>query len=621
MSWHEDAQKLRAARVRAAAQLPGDWLRPIEREARAARTAMGWPSDIEARAVWERWIGEYGGAAAADMSDGDIKRLAETYERDARDLDLGTVGRAGPWAEYARILDFCAHREVGAPGPGYLLPGIAARVSCRYWWRRAIRKMVAQKAERGAMSLGLVSKPANQPYASNKAVFRRLDQNKRNAAALENTVMENEDGQRATLAELAARSTAKKSIRRGELMTRIRGCEVIADEMGMPGVFLTGTCPSRYHSTLRNGDRNPKHDGSNPREAQAWLRLMWSRTRAKLKRDGVDMFGFRVAEPHHDGCPHWHLLIWARDDAAIDSVVEVMRAHWLSDDGEEPGAKKYRVNSKRMEGGGAAGYIAKYIAKNIDDVAIDSHIDDYADGPINRDLIGDMEITPSMRVEAWASTWGIRQFQPLGQPPVTVWRELRRVSEAGANAAGRGGIVHRAWVAAQGVDGIAGTLDPAGRAQRIEAEGRASWADYIRAQGGVMVGRAYKLCIATEPREIAGRYGSCVRKVPMGVRLNWPGTRCVFSERRAWRFVERGSVSVPALEPVPAGAQPLPRTRVNNCTPGTPGRVDRNAHNRVRVVHKVQAVEESGPDFDYFRALERLRVLADRRRDAVARAG
>lgn len=538
---------LRMAKKRARQELPPEWQHVIGMEAGAARAHYMRNASfdpIAAREVWTGYLDQYGGAASANLSDGDIKAQAKAYASEADNMDVGRLV-ARPWHEYVRLLEFCKAREVDAPPVKLLLKGMSSRVCCQYWWRRALRKMVARKSEKGHMAMGLVSAPNAQPYASNQAVRRRMAQNERNRAALESITLENEDGYRATLAELSAKTVSNKTIRRGELMTRIRGCEEIADQCGHAGLFVTGTCPSRFHATLRHGARNPKHDGSTPRDAQNWLCGMWAKTRAKLARLGVTVYGFRVAEPHHDGCTHWHMLIWA--ESGLDTFESVMRDYWLSDAGGEPGAQKYRVQFKAMHAGGAASYIAKYIAKNIDDHGINSHLDDYADSAIGPDLIGDLEIKPCHRVEAWASTWGIRQFQPMGQPPVTVWRELRRVTEQNAILAG--GAVQKAWMACQ-KSNIA----------------NASWAGYCKAQGGLMQGRKCRIKLSLDRREVVGLYGRDLRNIPIGVRLNLAGARTVWSERKMWRAVDAVSVPAPALECAFSKRSAPARTRVNNCT-------------------------------------------------------
>lgn len=391
----KDRQRLARVKVKARSELPGAWLPAIDLEARQAQPLWGGVKGHPAaqEATYTSWLDRYGGAAAADLSDSQIKAQAAAYAKEARSLDIGELYGTGPWGEFVRLIEFCRTRDVGPPPVALLLRGMAARVRCQYWWRRALRRMVARRCERGALALGLVCKVTGQPYASNRAVMRRLDQNRRNSEASESILFENDAGYSRSLAELASTSVSNKAIRRGELMTRIRGCEELADECGHPGLFLTLTTPSRFHSTLRNGRRNPKHDGSDPRQAQEWLCRMWARARAKLGRLDVRLYGFRVAEPHHDGCTHWHALFWFESEAAMQRAETVIREYWLSDDGGEPGAKEHRVNSKRMERGGAAGYVAKYVAKNIDDHGIESHLDDYADEPISSDLLGDQVIS------------------------------------------------------------------------------------------------------------------------------------------------------------------------------------------------------------------------------------
>src|SRR5690606_26246666 len=111
-------------------------------------------------------------------------------------------------------------------------------------------------------------------------------------------------------------SNANPVNRRNEMMVRARGFSDYAEEQGHVGVFFTWTAPSRFHAwkTGRNGKivENEKYEGATPRETCAYLAKLWSLTRAALKRGDAPVYGFRVCEAHHDGTPHWHLLLFMR---------------------------------------------------------------------------------------------------------------------------------------------------------------------------------------------------------------------------------------------------------------------------------------------------------------------
>ena len=294
--------------------------------------------------------------------------------------------------------------------------GVLNRMCDENWWRKIFRKITAQEVEKYSISLGLVHRQ-KRIYISDESMQRISQQKRRHRKSLEKITLTNEVGDEYSLQELADLSVANPKNRRNELMVRIRGTEEISKALGDTGMFYTITCPSKMHPRLAiSGEKNPKFDGTSPQQAQKYITNLWAQIRAQLARNKTPIYGFRVVEPHHDATPHWHLLLFVKQVHA-DSITEVMRKYVLREDPNEKGASEHRFTAIKVDPkkGSATGYIAKYISKSIDGYGVDD------------DLYGNDAKDSSKRIVGWASLWKVRQFQQIGGPPVTLYRELRRI--------------------------------------------------------------------------------------------------------------------------------------------------------------------------------------------------
>lgn len=297
----------------------------------------------------------------------------------------------------------------------WTLDGVLNRLCDENWWRKIFREITAQEVEKYSISLGLVHRKKGI-YISDESMQRYSQQMIRHRKSLEKITLTNEIGDEYSLQALKDLSVSNPRNRRYELMVRIRGTEDLSKELGDMGMFYTITCPSRMHPRLAlSGEKNPKFDGTNPKQAQKYLTNLWAQIRAQLARNKTPIYGFRVVEPHHDATPHWHLLLFVKPEHAI-SVTEVMRQYALREDPDEKGASEHRFTAIKIDPKrSATGYISKYISKNIDGYGVDD------------DLYGNDAKDSAKRIVGWASLWKVRQFQQIGGPPVTLYRELRRI--------------------------------------------------------------------------------------------------------------------------------------------------------------------------------------------------
>jgi hypothetical protein len=475
------------------------------------------------------------------------------------------------------------------------------KAQCHAWWARKLKPIRARYLEHLEIATGEVGRDVFSAYdkktkqrvkkrkginayCSKQAITEYNYNQERGKKYLESLELVNECGDVISLMKAVDKGMANPKNMRNELMLRVRSTEEMADAMNYVGGFYNITAPSRFHAN------SPSWDGSTPKECSAYLNKQYQQARAKLDRLEIPYFGIRVAEPHTDGCPHWHMLIWT-PERYYYQVSHILRRYFTRDDRDvfferfkrrkelkavytnkrriwglnkkrgtytkEPKKDYYpsspRFTAIRMEPakvdkdgkrtGGAAAYIAKYISKNIDGFALSQE----------HDADSGEKLTQAVNpVKAWASTWGIRQFQFQKSPSITIWRELRRVKD---ELKGNDELEQVRYAAHNG-----------------------DFKTFVTLMGGFGIGRASRFKPAYEVTPYGNDYGECVKRLK---GIEDTTTLCSLVTRvHTWSKQPIGTadknndVVIAGQDADTVGIADLSWTSGNNCTPCTTRHTD-----------------------------------------------
>ena len=202
------------------------------------------------------------------------------------------------------------------------------------------------------------------------------------------------DGVETAIPFVDTASSAKK--RAAKLYVRGLGLEKYCSKIGLQGFFVTLTLPSQYHPNPSRGQNT--WDGVTPTESHNELQRRWRQFQREFGRKCGKPRGVRVEEPHRDGCPHWHLLIYV--DASKEATLRDLFGRYF---GNETAAKVVQIDPAKGTG---ASYLMKYILPAID-------------------ASGD---TQAARYQAHRAVWGKRAIQFFDFAGAsTIWDELRRI--------------------------------------------------------------------------------------------------------------------------------------------------------------------------------------------------
>ncbi|MCD4757393.1 MAG: replication endonuclease [Arcobacteraceae bacterium] len=146
-----------------------------------------------------------------------------------------------------------------------------------------------------------------------------------------------------------------------EIQNRINTLINEAKHKNLQPLFLTLTLPSVYHKMKTNRKTNtlipnPNYNNTTPKEAvkeltKLFAKLRHDRSLKELSRD--NRIYYRVNEPHKDGTPHTHILLYVPKES-IEKITKAFKRLY-----------NQRANKIETQIQNATAYIMKYINKTL----------------------------------------------------------------------------------------------------------------------------------------------------------------------------------------------------------------------------------------------------------------
>lgn len=335
-----------------------------------------------------------------------LMKLDEEGIRDrARDLVNERLGRLAFAESVARATKPQAKADVEArrdwlPNPRYI---------CEEAQRRRIRSERHRVDGHVSWILGLTG--GNQQFITN-ATFRGWEQRQENAKAWASdkaiTTLEGE-----FVAKLSDVMATSKSARRATLIALTLGLTDKAKKLGLAPVFITLTLPTQYHPNPKKG-RCSYDPSISPKDAFNEMQERWGRVRALFSKRGIDFFGIWTAEPHEDGCPHRHGLIWL-PIGQLNDLKSAIKKHF-------PGKRATKIKVLKGDGEATAkvsSYVLTYVLKATD-----------AAGKPEKEVDED-HLENFRRMQGWASANAARRFGFIGLPKglIGTWRGIYNMAD------------------------------------------------------------------------------------------------------------------------------------------------------------------------------------------------